>query len=349
MYPSFSTNASSFASSWKPGKRALASVAAVVLALAGWQAQAQGGTLPPGVTIYATEVGVSNNEIVKVVGSTVTPVTAAANPDSLIFTPSGNIVFTGNVSVPNMGTINVYNGSTTTVLATGLNSPQDIALIPAGFNADAGKVLVADTNNGRIVTQSLTGGPYTVFATGLTNSTTTLGVTGLTFDTANHLFAVNGKTLLEFNGAGTQIGSLTLPFGGDGITYDPVTGNLFVSTTGGVMKVPTSLAGETTFLMSGANVGDRVDGVESDGMGNLFMADTATAQIVQFNIATSTFTLETSVPTIDDLAPVVGPGSPPNTGGGGATPEPATITLLGISAAGMLGYGWRRRRQGRSH
>jgi hypothetical protein len=27
-----------------------------------------------------------------------------------------------------------------------------------------------------------------------------------------------------------------------------------------------------------------------------------------------------------------------------ATPEPASLTLLGIGAAGLLGYGWRRKR-----
>jgi hypothetical protein len=27
-----------------------------------------------------------------------------------------------------------------------------------------------------------------------------------------------------------------------------------------------------------------------------------------------------------------------------ATPEPASLTLVGLGAAGLLGYGWRRRR-----
>jgi PEP-CTERM motif len=307
--------------------RRLVLAVGMVVGLALNQGQVLAGPLPPGVTIYATELTNGGGEIVSVTGSTITPIVSVPGPDSLIFA-NGGIAFT-NVFA---GEVSFYNkttpGGTTTVLATGLSIPQDIALIPAGFNADAGKVLVSDTGNGRIITQSLSGGAFTTFAT-------PGNPTGLTFDPANHLFVLNSATLLEYNGAGTVIGSKTLPHGGDGLTYDPFTGDLFASYVGGIMEIPTSLASVTDIPYNG----DRIDGIESDGTGRLFMADTATSNIVEYDIVPSTFTQETNVPTIDDLAPIVGSGS--------NTPEPATMTLLGLGAAGMLGYGWRKRKLAR--
>src|SRR5271166_5926288 len=98
-------------------KRTNAAAAALLLLWAG-QGQVQAAN------IYATELG--NNEIVLVntVTNAITPVAAASGPDSLIFTPAGNIlytnVFAGGISLYNVST------STTTALANGLNIPQDL-------------------------------------------------------------------------------------------------------------------------------------------------------------------------------------------------------------------------------
>jgi hypothetical protein len=206
-------------------------------------------------------------------------------------------------------------------------------LIPAGFNANTGQVLVSDTGNGRIISVNLSGplNSYTVFKS-VTNPT------GLAFDPANHLFVLSGASILEFNGAGTQIGSLALPHGADGLTYDPFTGQLWASYTSGIMEIPTSLASVTKDVPYN---GDRIDGLESDGTGRIFLADTSASvpNITEYDIGPNTFTAETGVPTIDDLAPLVGSGSNPT------TPEPASMTLIGLGTAGMLGYGWRRRKQ----
>jgi hypothetical protein len=299
--------------------RCHALVACLAMSWAGSAQLAQAGPLPAGVKIDATELTNNGGEIVSVTGSTVTTITLANGPDSLIFA-NGGIAFT-NVFA---GQVSFYNGSTTAVLASGLSIPQDIALIPAGFSADAGEILVSDTGNGRIITQSLSGGPFTTFAT-------PGDPTGLAFDNANHLFVVNGSALLEYNGAGGVIGSMSLPNVGDGLTYDPFTGELFASYTSGIMEIPTSLSGVTSF---GYN-GDRIDGLESDGNGSIYLADTSAQVIVQYSISGNSFTAETGVPTIDDLAPIVGLGSSP-------VPETSTWAMLALGFAGLGYAGFRR-------
>jgi len=252
--------------------------------------------------------------------NTITTITPANGPDSLIFAPNGNIIYSSVFA----GTISAWNGVSNVVLAVGLSSPQDLALDPGGAT------FLFSTGSGNIDRMLVAGGPYSVLSS-------PGSPTGLAYDGAGDLFAVNGSTLLQLNPvSGAILNSVALPSRGDGLTYDPFTGNLWVGTFAGIIEVPTSLS-SATFISAGNS--DFIDGLVSDGAGNIFLADTTAQQIVQYNITGNTFTGLTTVPTLDDLAPLIGLGSAPVT-----APEPATLALLGIGAAGLLGYGWRRRK-----
>jgi hypothetical protein len=97
----------------------------------------------------------------------------------------------------------------------------------------------------------------------------------------------------------------------------------------------------------------RLDQGASDGKGHIFIADnlgaiwfldiSKTGRVEDAKLADNTLARLTVGGGIspDDLAPLVGPGSPPIE----EVPEPATIVLLGVGSVILVGYGWRRRHQ----
>jgi DNA-binding beta-propeller fold protein YncE len=300
------------------------SFALVPVLLAAWSAAPAQAAI-----IFATELKNNGGELVRVDTSTntVTTVGNVSGPDSLIFDTNGNIVYS-QVFIGQVSTFNP-NTMTNTVLATGLSIPQDLALEPSGNT-----VLISDTGNARVLRQSLSGGPFSVLASGL------VGPVGITYDNTGKLFLLtsgDNKIRQLDPTTGATLNSLTLPGSGlDGLTFDPVTGNLWAAEGGNLIEIPTNLSTSTVHTPIGYT--GSTDGLESDGMGHIFLASPVDQHIWQYNIVGNTATQLTLVPTLDDVAPLVGLGA-----GGGTVPEPTSLALFGLGTVALAC--WRLRRK----
>ena len=273
--------------------------------------------------LYATDFANSRIWSVDVTNGTNTLVTQTpGRADSLIFGPNGNLIY----SLLDTGQLGTFNGTTNTILVGGLGQPADLTLEPS-----RNSVLIADHLGGRILRYVLGAPNATTLASGL------FRVDGLTYDNSGKLFAVIGQNAVAqidpLNGHIIKERFL----GGarpDGITFDPVSGALWVSDRSGnaLFKVPTDLTSSTVFA---AGLIPLPDGLESDGSGNIFVAASGT-NVYEYNIAGNIVTQENAVPGLDDLAPLTGLGAP--------TPEPGSLLLFGSGFLTIAGYFRRRPR-----
>ena len=253
-------------------------------------------------TAYVTSVSPYGIQKVDLATNTVTTILeTAGEPDSLIFDGSGDIIYT-LISSGQVGLFNLSSGANL-IIASGLGSPQDIALEPGGNS-----VLVSDFSNNRIERIDLNSHAITTLAANIFQPR------GLTYDQSGHLFAVSSQStsLLQIDpNSGSILKTIALQPKGiiDGITFDPVTGALWVADNGGgLIEVSNYLGSAQVHPEFSSPVGNNgFDGVESDGHGGIYCANFG-QRIFKYDIGSNTFTSLTSV-NIDDLAPVTGSGS----------------------------------------
>jgi DNA-binding beta-propeller fold protein YncE len=271
----------------------------------------------------------------------VTPVTNSVNGgslDSLILDNNGNIFYSiiGNSS--QIGQYNLNTHSNTLLTSAAGPGVADMALEP-GLTT----FLVSNAFGTTISRVTISTGAVSNLSEGLRPD-------GLAYDNNGHLFAVLGLTeVAQLNPTtGAILKTISTPNQPDGLTFDPDTGKLYVSSDGGgFYTLPTDLSGATFTSVPGSPV---FDGIASAG--NLLYFVVRGQGGLVYNLNTGLIT-EVS-PTIggaDDIAPVAGLGSgvPPPTTPAAAVPEPSGLVLLGAGLAVLAMRAVRRKAAASGH
>jgi hypothetical protein len=239
-----------------------------------------------------------NTGVINVLFSTVA---MGGKPDSVILNSNGQLIYT----MTNIGLLCMYDPLTgqNTVLASGLSYPRDLVFDPGTENS----LLIALYARGQIARFDMLTGTVTIL-------TKYLGTAdGLAYDPAGDLFVVaNHNKVCQINPVvGTVLKCIVLEphyrvNGGDGMTYDPYSGHLWVSHVGtlgnGLIELSTDLSTMTWFQSGNILV---PDGIVPDGYGNLFIG-AGLHNVVEYNIPTDTITKSVLVKGVDDVALVPG-------------------------------------------
>jgi sugar lactone lactonase YvrE len=232
-----------------------------------------------------------------------------ARPDDLILNAQGKLLY----SVPSMsvngvttGNIYIYDpvAKTNSILVGNVKGARDMIIEPGGKS-----MLIAIYSPAKILRFTFSTGVTTVLAQKLGT------VDGIAYDAQGHLFAVaNHNTIVQIDPvAGTVLKTLVLEAhhstnGGDGMTFDTYTGELWVchdGTTGsGLLEIPTDLS---TFKYYDFSTQIHApDGIKSDGKGNLYVGALWTAAVFNIQLSTPTLTHSFVVKGADGVSLVPG-------------------------------------------
>jgi len=229
-----------------------------------------------------------------------------AKPDDLILNANGQLIY----SVPSVGVVNLYDpvAQTNSTLVTGVKYARDLVIEPGGNSM----LIAIYANTGQIVRFNFLTGATSVLRKKLGS------VDGLAYDPNGNLFAVaNHNTIQQIDPVtGATLNTLVLEphrgvNGGDGMIYDPYTGELWAThdgTTGsGLLEIPTDLSTFTFYNFTGQM--NAPDGIKSDGLGNLYIGAIHTVAVINIQ-GTPTMTKRFVVHGADGVSLVPGTYQP---------------------------------------
>lgn len=226
-----------------------------------------------------------------------------AEPDDLVLNAQGQLLY--SIGVP--GTIDMYDPTTgiNSVVVSGVKYARDLCIEPGGET-----MLIALYSPGEIARYNFVTGQLTIL-------TKKLGtVDGIAYDAYGNLYAVaNHNTIVQIDpDTGAVLNTLVLEphhsvNGGDGMTYDPYTNELWTSHNGtlgfGVEEIETNASGFTgSFTLHLTPGVTALDGIKSDGQGNLYIGAIHTVAV--YNIPTDSVTKNIVVHGADGISLVPG-------------------------------------------
>lgn len=278
--------------------------------------------------------------------------------DGIMFAPNGNLVVTSN-STDAVYRIDAGSGALLQTVTTSNPSDFHMALDPSGT-----KFYSSDSYGGRSFGQGNLD-TFVINSNGTFNNAVASPISGSVDHNVTQLaFAPNGKILYtdgepNSNGAiglydlSTNTTTDLYPHNSvtaaHGVIYDPFTG-LWTMFGGGAVATMDPNAGSNALIAASLRqrngINSDFDQGAVDGFGHALIAGNGQLTFIDYS-QTHDITNPNNIviirggfSSIDDVAPLVGPGS--NT----STPEPSGITLLGLGAAGLF-LGWTRRRANR--
>ncbi|TMC46242.1 MAG: hypothetical protein E6J20_21295, partial [Chloroflexi bacterium] len=229
-----------------------------------------------------------------------------SGPDSAVFTADGRMLIS-NLSA---GTVSVVDPTSGRVITPQLNSMPidtlaDLAVDPSG------EVVWGISHSGSgpmaIDRIALNGGQVTP-----SNPSGVEALGGIAFSESGRLF-VSSQTgmIAELSPSdGHLLQSVHVDGAPDGMTVDPQTGHLFASGCNGLCEVDVGDSPGAPMRLVRVHGAANGDGIAADGKGHIVIASDQCC-LVQLTIAIDqVVTVADSIPSADDVAPVVGAGAP---------------------------------------
>jgi len=214
-------------------------------------------------------------------------------PDDLTINSAGQLIY----SVPNSGAVYLYDPTTgiNTELCSGIAGARDLTITPDGQNLLISKY----ASPAQIWEYNFASNTASVFFPKTAGITT---FDGVTFDAYGNLYAVaSHNMILQLNpSTGAILATLTLEAhdginGGDGLTYDSYTNSLWATHDGkvmgvGLLQIPVEPSGFVStspgYTFYPLPTIGNVDGIKSDGLGNLYVGAIFSALV--YNIPSNT-------------------------------------------------------------
>jgi len=209
--------------------------------------------------------------------------TTEAQPTGIVVGPFQQIIY----AVSATGQVHLFNpyNDTDTLLVSGLTTPLDVVMDPG-----CKSFLISDPGANKIYRFTFTGNVLSTFYSGD-------NIRGIVYDTSGNLFA-NDLTLnavVQFTTGGiitNQSPSSSPLTAADGLTYDAKTRNLFAtsSTAQVIYQITDSLLTVTTISFAHGPV---LEGISSDGQGDLYVVGGTGTSNVLYEYTVSTGTTKT--------------------------------------------------------